>query len=512
MPNILPSLNDRCSGLLLHISSLPSDFFCGDLGTAAYRFADFLKAGGQSWWQMLPVNPIGLGNSPYSTICSFAGEPLYVDLEALIKDGLIEKPDLSKPLVSPPNRVNYQKARRFREPLLRKAFERFCARSQCLYSAKYHQFLTEQKYWLDDFALFCVLAKKFRTPSWNNWPSDIRRHKSANLNDVRKAFKEDLEFIKFLQFVFFDQWFKLKSYLNRLGIGLIGDIPLFVGHQSSDVWANQKYFRLKNDGAKKFVAGVPPDYYCPEGQLWGNPLFNWAVIQKDGFKWWIRRFSHMTKLFDVVRLDHFIGFHRHWEIKAESKTAKTGRYRKTPGRALFQKLNAVLGDLPIIAEDLGTVVPEVYILRDDFQLPGMRVLQFGFGNDRTADYHLPFSYVPKSVVYTGTHDNNTVVGWYDEVKKDVKKKEKTYNLERIHAYLGDKRTDIHWEMIREAMKSVANLCIFPVQDILGLDGNARMNIPGTAKGNWRWRMEDNRLGSELVMRLNKETRTFNRLP
>jgi 4-alpha-glucanotransferase len=508
----MPSLKDRRSGLLLHISSLPSDYICGDLGKAAYRFADFLKAGGQSWWQMLPVNPIGLGNSPYSTLCSFAGEPLYIDLEALIHDGFLAKPELSKPQVLPPNRVNYQNARRFREPLLRKAFERFYAKVQCLESPKYNQFQKEQRYWLDDFALFCVFAKKFRTHSWIKWPSNIRKHKSAALNDARKSFKEDLEFIKFLQFMFFVQWFKLKSYLNRLGIGLIGDIPLFVGHQSSDVWAKQKYFRLKNDGAKKFVTGVPPDYYCPKGQLWGHPLYNWNVMQKDGFKWWIQRFRHMMTLFDVVRLDHFIGFHRCWEIRAESKTAKNGRFRKTPGRALFQKLKALLGDLPIIAEDLGTVVPEVYTLRDEFQLPGMRVLQFGFGNDRTADYHLPFSYTPNSVVYTGTHDNNTVVGWYDEAKKDLKKKEKTYNLERIHAYLGVKRTEIHWEMIREAMKSVANLCIFPVQDILGLDANDRVNIPGTAKGNWRWRMEDNRLGNRLARRLKKETQTFNRLP
>jgi 4-alpha-glucanotransferase len=507
MPNNLPTLKDRRSGLLLHISSLPGRYYCGDLGKAVYKFADFLRTGGQSWWQMLPVNPIDLGNSPYSTTSSFAGEPLYIDLEDLFRDGLLKKSEIANSQPSTSGRVYYQKARRFREPRLRTAFKRFISDAKNLDAPQFNQFLTDQKYWLEDFALFCVFAKKFKTRNWQKWPADIRKRKPAALKEAQSAFKEDLNFIKFLQFKFFSQWSQLRSYLKTLGIGLIGDIPLFVGYQSSDVWARQKYFRLKSDGSLKFVAGVPPDYYCPEGQLWGNPLYKWPALRKDGFNWWIERIRHITTLFDVVRLDHFIGFYRYWEIKADSNTAQNGRFRKTPGRELFQAIKGVLGDLPFIAEDLGTVIPEVYALRDEFGLPGMRIMQFGFGNEESAKYHLPFSYTPNSVVYTGTHDNNTVGGWYDEAKK----KKKTYNFNLFIDYIGADRKNVHWEMIRETMKSVANLSIFPVQDILGLDRKARTNVPAKATGNWQWRMEQKSLTKKLAMQLSTETQTFNRL-
>ena len=478
------------------------------MGKAAYRFADFLRASGQSWWQMLPVNPIGLGNSPYATMCSFAGEPLYIDLEDLFKDGLLKKSDIVNSQPSNPSRIYYQKARRFRESSLRKAFKRFTASAKKLEGRQFNQFLAKQKYWLEDFALFCVFAKKYKTCNWQKWPPGVRKRNPDILNEAQSAFKEELNFIKFLQFKFFAQWSQLKSYLKTLGVGLIGDLPLFVGYQSSDVWAWQKYFRLKSDGSLKFVAGAPPDYYCPEGQLWGNPLYKWPALQKDGFNWWIKRIRHITTLFDVVRLDHFIGFYRYWEIKADSKTAQNGRFRKTPGRELFNAIKSALGDLPFIAEDLGTVIPEVYALRDNFGLPGMRVLQFGFGNETSANYHLPFKYTPDTVVYTGTHDNNTVVGWYDEAKK----KKKTYNFKLYLDYIGADRRNVHWEMIRETMKSVANLSIFPIQDILGLDRKARTNVPGTATGNWQWRMGENSLTEKLATRLSKETQTFYRQP
>jgi 4-alpha-glucanotransferase len=509
IPKKLPTLKDRRSGLLLHLSSLPGPYYCGDLGKAAYRFADFLAAGGQSWWQMLPVNPIGLGNSPYSTTCSFAGDPLYIDLEGLVKDGLLKKSEITKPQAPSPSRIYYQKARRYREVRLKAAYARFTAGEENMESAQFTRFFARHKYWLEDFALFCVLAKKFKTRNWRNWPRDLRRRKPSALSEVQTAYQPELDYIKFLQFKFFAQWSQLKTYLRTLGIGLIGDIPLFVGYQSSDVWSGQKYFQLKRDGSLKYVAGVPPDYYCPAGQLWGNPIFNWPALQKNGFRWWIERVKHVTTLFDIVRLDHFIGFYRYWEIKAESNTAKNGRFRKTPGRELFLAIKSVLGDLPFIAEDLGTVVPGVYALRDEFGLPGMRVLQFGFGNETTAKYHLPFSYSPNSVVYTGTHDNNTVVGWYDEVQK--KANQNMYNLKFCHDYMGGAQKNMHWEMIREAMKSVANLAIFPVQDILGLNSKARMNIPGTASGNWQWRMEENALSKKLAAKLSHETQTFNRL-
>ena len=504
------SLKDRRSGLLLHLPSLPGPYYCGDLGKAAYRFADFLAAGGQSWWQMLPVNPIGLGDSPYSTICSFAADPLYINLEGLVKDGLLKKSEIKKPKAASSGLIHYKKARRYREARLKTAYKRFVADKGNLESFQFDRFLAKHDDWLEDFALFCVLAEKFKTRNWSNWPDDLRRRKPSALSEVQATYQTELNYIRFLQFKFFNQWSQLKTYLKKLGVGLIGDMPLFVGYQSSDVWSRQKYFQLKRDGSLKYVAGVPPDYYCPAGQVWGNPLYNWPAMQKDGFRWWIKRVKHITTLFDVVRLDHFIGFYRHWAIKAESDSAKNGRFRKTPGRELFLAIKSVLGDLPFIAEDLGTVVPGVHTLRDEFGLPGMRVLQFGFGNEKTAKYHLPFSYNPDSIVYTGTHDNNTVLGWYDEIQKRAKKNR--YNLKLLHDYMSGAKRNMHWRMIREAMKSVANVTIFPVQDILGLDSKARMNIPGTASENWRWRMKEKALTRELASKLSYETQIFNRLP
>ena len=506
----IPGLQDRRSGILLHLSSLPGPYHCGDLGQAAYRFADFLAAGGQSWWQMLPVNPIGLGHSPYSTTCSFAGEPLYIDLEALVADGLLKPSEIMPPQAPPASRTDYSQARRYREVRLKKAYRRFAAGKGKLTFDAYARFLDRHRYWIEDFALFGVLAAKFKTTDWRKWPPALRRRQPSALAEIQAACQPELDGIKFRQFVFFRQWSRLKTYLRSCGIGLIGDLPLFVGYHSADVWAWQKYFKLRRDGSPQYVAGVPPDYYCPEGQLWGNPLYDWRALEKDGFSWWQARIRHIVSLFDVVRLDHFIGFYRYWEIKADADTAKEGRFRKTPGRALFEAIKSALGDLPFIAEDLGTVVPGVYTLRDDLGLPGMRVLQFGFGNETSAQYHLPFSYGPNAVVYTGTHDNNTVVGWYDEAQK--KANQDRVDRQLCRDYLGGATRHIHWAMIREAMKSVANLAIFPVQDLLGLGSRARMNIPGKATGNWRWRLAANQLTGSLAAKLHHTTRIFNRLP
>ncbi len=506
-PDPVPGLETRTSGLLLHLSSLPGPYGCGDLGRGAYRFADFLQAAGQSWWQMLPVNPIGLGHSPYSTTCSFAGEPLYIDLEGLVADGLLEPPEIAPPPDPTPDRTDYRRARRYRDVRLKKAFRRFAAGEGRVRPGRFSEFLEEQRYWIDDFALFGLLAKKFKTRNWRRWPDAYRRRRGSALAQIQSAHRAELDYIKFLQFQFFTQWARLKSALRARGIRLIGDIPLFVGYQSSDVWAGQKYFQLRRDRSMRCVAGVPPDYYCPDGQLWGNPLYNWRAMQKDGFDWWVKRLRHLTRLFDVLRLDHFIGFHRCWEVQAGSKTAREGRFRQTPGRELFLAIQDALGVLPFIAEDLGTVVPEVYALRDEFGLPGMRVLQFGFGNEAAAAYHLPFSYEPNAVVYTGTHDNNTVVGWYAEACQNATPG--MIDLSRCREFLGGTR-QVHWAMVREAMKSVANLSILPVQDILGLDGRARMNIPGQATGNWRWRLEDQALTARLAAKLRRVTRVCGR--
>ncbi len=509
-PGPLPDIEARRSGLLLHLSSLPGPYGCGDMGAGAYRFATFLQAAGQSWWQMLPVNPIGLGHSPYATICSFAGEPLYIDLEGLAADGLLESDEIV-PLPDPtPDRADYRRARRYREVRLKKAFKRFKAGKGRTRPARFARFLDAQRHWIDDFALFGVLAQKFKTRDWRRWPAVLRRRQPSALARILAEHRNDLDYIKFLQFQFFIQWSRLRADLRTRGIGLIGDIPLFVSHQSSDVWAAQKFFQLRGDGSMRCVAGVPPDYFSADGQLWGHPHFNWSAMEKDGFAWWVERLRHMTTLFDVVRLDHFIGFHRCWEVKAGSKTARHGRYRRTPGRKLFRAIHNALGKLPFIAEDLGAVVPEVFALRDEFDLPGMRVLQFGFGNEASAAYHLPFSYVPNAVVYTGTHDNNTVAGWYAEMRQSAAPG--MVDLTRCRHFLGDGRRQIHWAMIREAMKSVANLSIFPVQDILGLDGRARMNIPGKPAGNWRWRLEAGALTARLAGQLRRMTRAFGRHP
>ena len=509
-PTPLPDLKARRSGLLLHLSSLPGPFYCGDLGKGAYRFAAFLQSAGQSWWQMLPVNPIGLGHSPYSTTCSFAGEPLFIDLEGLVADGLLRPTEIAPPPDPTPGRADYRRARRYRDVRLKKAFKRFTAGAGRFGAARFARFLETQQYWIDDFALFGVLANKFKTRDWRRWPAPLRRRRASALAQIQTDHRADLDYIKFLQFQFFIQWSRLKADLRARGIGLIGDIPLFVSHQSSDVWAAQKYFQLRGDGSMRWVAGVPPDYFSANGQLWGHPHFNWPAMQKDGFVWWVERLRHMTTLFDVVRLDHFIGFHHCWEVKAESKTAKHGRFRRTPGRDLFLAIRDALGALPFIAEDLGAVVPGVYALRDEFGLPGMRVLQFGFGQEASAAYHLPFSYGPNAVVYTGTHDNDTVVGWYAEARQNARRG--MVDLARCRHYLGGGTRQIHWAMIREAMKSVANLSIFPVQDILGLDGRARMNIPGKAAGNWRWRLEDKALTAGLANKLRRATWAFGRHP
>jgi 4-alpha-glucanotransferase len=432
---------------------------------------------------------------------------LYIDLEGLFKDGLLVKSEISNLQASDSSRVHYDKARRFREPRLRTAFKRFISGTKNLEAPQFNQFLAKHEYWLEDFAFFCVFAKVFKTRNWRRWPSDIRKRKPAALNEAQAVLKEDLDFVKFLQFKFFTQWSQLKSYLKALDIGLVGDLPFFASYRSSDVWSRQKYFRLKSDGSPKFVAGVPPDYYCPEGQLWGNPLYNWSALQKDGFNWWIERIRHLTTLFEVVRLDHFIGYYRCWEINADANTAQDGRFRKTPGQKLFQAIKSVLGDLPFVAEDLGTVIPQIYDLRDEFEIPGMRVLQFGFGNEHSAKYHLPFSYTPNSVVYTGTHDNTTVVGWYDEAKKN----KQLYDFRLYLDYVGADRKNVHWEMIRETMKSVANISILPMQDVLGLDRKARMNVPGTSAGNWQWGLKQKNLTKKLAGKLKKETRTFARL-
>jgi 4-alpha-glucanotransferase len=474
----------RSAGILCHLTSIPGSNLNGDLTFAHCKsYIDWLSAAGQSYWQVLPLNPIGSGNSPYSSICSFAGDPLFISITELAEEGLIPAGDLRKfqKIKSSESKVNYAQARKYRQRLLRLAFESFKS------DKKFKQFETDHSHWLDNFAVFRALSSKNKTTQWNRWPTEQRDSQSEEVKQLKLELTRAIEFEKFCQFQFFTQWARVKAYANSKNIQIIGDIPIFVSHESSDVWGAQKNFVLNTDGSPKVVAGVPPDYFNADGQLWGNALFDWQYMKQDNFTWWLSRLRHMTSVFDVVRLDHFIGFYRYWEIPADAKTAKTGTWRLAEGDALLGRYLSIYGSLPFIAEDLGIVTKEVIALREKYQLPAMKVLQLAFGNDGSAPGHLPFNYQdPNCVVYTGTHDNDTTAGWYNTARKARKKKHASFDFAAMEAFCCN--TDApHWSFIADALKSTANLAIIPLQDVAGLGSHARMNIPGTVGKNWEWR-------------------------
>jgi len=480
-------LSERAAGILMHISSLPGSPQNGDLGRAAYEFVDFLAASKQRWWQTLPVNPYGLGYSPYSTSCSLAGEPLYIALDLLAKDGLLGKKFFApQKFESTSRKVDYDKAQKWRRKHLREAFAQFqTVKMQTRFASELASFRRAQKYWLDDFCLYTALSQKFGH-DWSQWPDALRCRQAEALAGARKEFAAEVAFAEFCQFFFFRQWQQLKAYAKKKGVGLIGDIPIFVAHASVDVWAHQKYFLLDKNGKCEFVAGVPPDRFNPDGQLWGNALYNWPVLAKDKFAWWIKRFQVLQSQFDVIRLDHFIGFHRYWRIPAKAKTAKTGKWCESPGKKLFNEVYRQLPNSQFIAEDLGLVTPEVWQLRDDFEMPGMRVLQFGFAQKENIQYHMPYHCPKNGVYYSGTHDNHTLLGWY-KWQKAEQKKATAETWPELKTLVGQTPTAALETMIRMTLLSPANLAILPMQDYLALDNRARMNIPGVPDGNWTWR-------------------------
>lgn len=500
-------LNKRASGLLLHITSLPSAHGIGDLGPEAYRFADFMSAAKQSYWQILPLTPIeeGLGNSPYSSASAFAGNTLLISLEELLKEGFLSPEDIPEPPRFSSKKVDFNAVRAFKEPILQKAFTRFFRTAPATELAAYELFCEENSYWLDDFALFFNLNLHFEYKPWNQWPAEIRDKTEEGVASYTSLLKEQITKEKLLQYLFFKQWFTLKRYCAERGIHFIGDLPIYVHFQSADVWSNPEIFKLDKNKYPYVVAGVPPDYFSETGQLWGNPVYDWEYLKQSNYDWWVKRVGHNIKLFDMIRLDHFLAFIAYWEVDANEKTAINGKWVPVDAEEFFQTLLRHFPHLPIIAEDLGIVTAEVTQFMQRHNFPGMRVLLFAFGDNTDTNPYAPHNHVENCLVYTGTHDNNTVRGWFNsEADKAVK--------EQLEAYIGQEVTEdtIAQQFIRMAMQSVAKLVIVPIQDVLGLDESSRMNTPGTAEDNWAWRLEPNLLNNKIAEEMGEITHLFGR--
>jgi 4-alpha-glucanotransferase len=483
---------DRSSGILLHITSLPSYGGIGNMGPAAYAFADFLAASKQRLWQVLPLGPTGYGNSPYAALSAFAGNPLLVSLEHLADWGWITGERLAG-LAGRSGEVDFEQVERENLPLLEEAASNFLHHKHGRQWKRFEKYCRDNQYWLDDYALYGVLRRRFQTNSWKAWPEEFAQRHPDALEELRSESAEEMARIRIIQFAFDEQWAALRKYCMERGIRFIGDVAIFVNYDSVDVWTNQEIFELDEEGSPIRVSGVPPDYFSATGQRWGNPLYRWDVLEERGFDWWISRIRRSEALYDMIRLDHFRGFEAYWAIPAEDETAVNGEWIKAPGAALFTRLREVLGDLPFIAEDLGLITPEVDELREEFGMPGMRILQFGFG-DKGAHNYLPHRYVPNTVAYTGTHDNDTTRGWWES---GVGERERA----AVDAYLNPGPEGVVWPMIRVASSSVADICLFPMQDVLNLGSEARMNTPSKPEANWSWRCPEGVLTAELAQRL-----------
>ena len=492
----------RSSGILLHPTSLPSRHGIGDLGQEAYHFIDFLAACKQSLWQVMPLGPTSFGDSPYQCLSSCAGNTMLVSPDKLIDDGLLPRDWLGDVPVFPNDKVDYGPVIDWKTSVLWKAFEHFKQKGEGRLRQRFDRFCEDNAYWLDDYALFKALKDHHKGEVWNKWPHDIATHKPEAVQQWRRQLGEQIWAQKYFQFLFGYQWRELRGYANERGIKVVGDIPIFVAYDSVDAWANPNLFWLDPDGNPLFVAGVPPDYFSETGQLWGNPLYRWDVMAGQKYRWWMHRFRAALAMFDILRIDHFRGFEGCWEVAASEKTAINGRWVKVPGHDLFQTLQETMGDLPIIAEDLGVITSEVRALRDRFKFPGMKILQFGFGDDAT-NLYLPHNFVPNSVVYTGTHDNDTTRGWYETAAKHEK--------EYCQRYLGRDDTDLVWELIRLGWQSVSCLAIAPMQDLLDLGTEARMNRPSVAAGNWGWRFVWKQVGDGVARRLKDYTTLYGRV-
>jgi 4-alpha-glucanotransferase len=490
---------ERSSGILLHISSLPGDGGIGCLGNDAFKFVDFLAQTKQKIWQILPLGPVGYGNSPYQCYSAFAGNPMFIDVEQLLADRLISK-DKTTDQNFKDKKVEFERAKEWKTAILYEAFAGF-QKNFNRYKDEYHTFMQHNSWWLDDYALFRSLKTKYGESVWNTWTKKLVIRDHAAIQEAFTGLHSEIDFHRFMQFTFFRQWFKLKSYANSKGIRIIGDIPLYVSFDSVDVWANQDIFILDGDSKPTQVGGVPPDYFSETGQLWGNPVFDWKRVAERDFDWWLARIHFNLRMFDQVRIDHFRGLESFWSIAAEEKTAIIGEWLPAKGHELFRKLKEQLGTLEIIAEDLGIITPEVEKLRDEFNLPGMKVLQFAFGSD-TANTNLPHNYATNFLVYTGTHDNDTSLGWFNLIEKKERK--------MLHRYIAGSGKQFVRNFMEYAWASVAHTAIAPMQDILGLDSDARMNTPGIAIGNWDWRFAWPQVRSNHKLFLKQITAKYNR--
>jgi 4-alpha-glucanotransferase len=497
-------MNRRASGILLHLTSLPSPFGIGDFGPEARAFVDFLSESKQSLWQILPLNPIdpAYDNSPYHSISAFASNPLLISPELLRQEGLLRRQELDNLPSFPGERVDYLAVIRVKRKLFQAAFESFKKKKD---REDYKRFCEENSSWLEDFAQFVVLKDRFRGMVWSDWPPKFRDRQPEALNAFRRKFQEKIEKEKFLQFTAHHQWLSLKDYCHGKRVHIIGDIPIYVDYDSADVWSNPHLFKLDEKKKPYAVAGVPPDYFSATGQLWGNPLFRWDVLKERGYDWWVQRIAKALSLYDVVRIDHFRGLVGYWEVPAQEATAVNGRWVEASAEDFFHQLERSFLSLPIIAEDLGVITPDVREVMHQFGLPGMKVLLFAFGDDNPFHPYLPHNFEKNYIVYTGTHDNNTARGWFErEAGKEQRK--------RLFRYLGREVSgpEVHWDLIRLAMASVANTAIIPLQDVLGIGEEGRMNRPATADGNWRWRFLPGRADSSLAQKLAGMTALYGR--
>lgn len=492
----------RASGILLPIASLPSNYGIGSFSKSAYEFIDHLKKAGQSYWQILPIGPTGYGDSPYQSFSTFAGNPYFIDPDQLIEEGLLTETEcLSYDFGNNPRYIEYEKIYRSRFRMLRKAFER----SNILEDPRFLEFQKENAFWLKDYSLYMAMKDSMGGLSWNEWPEDIRLRKEKALVYYRNKLKDDIDFYEFIQYKFAMQWMKLKSYANKNEIKLFGDIPIYVAFDSADTWSNPELFQLDDQLNPVAVAGCPPDGFSATGQLWGNPLYRWEQHGRTEYEWWLKRISYSFLLYDVVRIDHFKGFDEYYSIPYGDLTAENGQWMKGPGYEFFETIERKLGKVDIIAEDLGYITESVHQLLKRTGYPGMKVLEFAFDSREDSDY-LPHNYDKNCVVYTGTHDNDTVRGWFSSINKE----DRAMALDYLNRKAKDSKA-IHWDLIRLAQQSVAKLCIIPIQDYLGLGGEARINVPSTVGSNWTWRLLPGEIQEEMLLKIKHMTNLYGRL-
>lgn len=494
---------NRASGIILHPTSLPGPDGIGDLGPEVYQWIDFLHQAGCQLWQVLPLGPTGYGDSPYQCFSAFAGNPYLISGTVLLEQGLLRKADLKDRPDFPIESVDYGPVIDWKLKLLHRAYEHFKTDTQSSLINAFDVFKQQEKAWLEPFALFMAIKRHHGNVAWSEWPTPLRIRDKKVLKAFKRDYDDEINFHAFVQFIFHQQWQSVRNHAHQKGIRIIGDIPIFVAYDSADVWVNKELFHLDEDGIPEVVAGVPPDYFSETGQLWGNPLYKWSIHQENGFSWWLKRIQAVLRHVDIVRLDHFRGFEAYWEVPHGNETAVEGKWVQGPGKHFFKIIKKELGDLPIIAEDLGVITQPVIEMREKFNLPGMKILQFAFASDADDDF-LPHNFPTKCVAYTGTHDNNTTLGWYQSAPE----REKDF----CRRYLARSGQDISWSMIRILWQSVAAWVLAPMQDFLSLGDWSRMNYPGNPSGNWRWRLHPNAIDESLINRLYETNLIYGRLP